>query len=322
MLASEEVIIFARMNIPDQRPRIVFLGTPDFAAASLRALVENHFHIVAVVTAPDKPAGRGMQMKASAVKTYALSQNLPVLQPERLKSKAFIRELTSYRADLQVVVAFRMLPEMVWSMPPLGTLNVHASLLPQYRGAAPINWAIINGETETGVTTFRLKQEIDTGDILLQQKVAVLPEDNAGSLYLKLMDQGAELLIKTIQGLIDEAISEQPQQAHSRLKPAPKIFKEDTRINWNRPVIELHNFIRGLSPSPTAFTMISGKQLKIFHATFEIAETNQEPGAYQTDRKTYLRFAAADGWLYCRELQYEGKRKMPVADFLRGFRQH
>jgi len=308
------------MNIPDQSPRIIFLGTPDFAVASLRALVENHFNVVAVVTAPDKPAGRGMQMKASDVKTYALSQNLPVLQPERLKSPDFMEMLRSYQADLQVVVAFRMLPEAVWNMPPLGTINVHASLLPQYRGAAPVNRAVMNGETETGVTTFRLQHAIDTGNILLQQKVAILPEDNAGSLYMKLMHTGAELLITTITGIIDGTIREQPQPQGGEWKHASKIFREDARIDWNRPVKELHNLVRGLSPYPAAFTTISGKQLKIYHSAFEEAPVNLQLGEYETDGKTYLRFAAADGWLYCLTLQYEGKKKMSVADFLRGFR--
>ena len=308
------------MNLPQPFPRIIFLGTPDFAVASLRALVENHFNVVAVVTAPDKPAGRGMQLKASDVKTYALSQNLPVLQPERLKSPDFLEALQSYQADMQVVVAFRMLPEVVWNMPPLGTINVHASLLPQYRGAAPINRAIMNGETETGVTTFQLKHTIDTGNILLQQKVSILPEDNAGSLYEKLMHTGATLLVETIRGIVDGTIQEQPQPQGGEWKHAPKIFREDARLDWNRPVIELHNLVRGLAPYPAAFTLISGKQLKIFHTAFEQTPVNRQPGEFETDGKTYLRFAATDGWLYCLDLQYEGKKRMPVEDFLRGFR--
>ena len=302
-------------------PRIVFLGTPDFAVASLKALVEHNFNVVAVVTAPDKPAGRGMQLKMSAVKEYALSQDLPVLQPEKLKDPGFIETLRSYNADLQIVVAFRMLPEIVWNMPPMGTLNVHGSLLPKYRGAAPINWAIINGETETGVTTFRLKHEIDTGDILLQQSVAILPEDNIGSVYEKLMHEGAQLLIKTVNGLIENTIHDRPQDEMETATHAPKIFKETCRINWDAPVEQIHNLIRGLSPIPTAFTTLKEKQLKVFKSSFEHIELFQEvPGTVATDGKTYLKFAGRDGWLHCIEVQYEGKKRMPVTDFLRGFR--
>lgn len=301
-------------------PRIVFLGTPEFAVASLDALVANNYNVVAVVTAPDKPAGRGMQLKGSAVKEYARSKNIPVLQPEKLKNNTFLEQLKSYNADLQVVVAFRMLPEVVWDMPPLGTVNVHASLLPQYRGAAPVNWAIINGETETGVTTFKLKHEIDTGNILLQEKVPILPEDTIGTLYEKLMQKGADLLLDTVAGLRDNTIQEQPQELDIVPRHAPKIYKEDGQINWEKPVAELHNLVRGLSPYPAAYTYIAGKQLKIFTSEYEIADTNMLPGAYETDGKKYLKFAAKDGWLYCKEVQYEGKKKMPVGDFLRGFR--
>lgn len=298
------------------------MGTPDFAVASLQALVENGYNVVAVVTAPDKPAGRGMQLKASAVKEYAVTQSIPVLQPEKLKNEDFLNELRSYKADLQIVVAFRMLPEVVWDMPEMGTVNVHASLLPQYRGAAPINWAIINGEKETGVTTFRLKHEIDTGNILLQEKVAILPEDNIGTVYEKLMRKGAGLLIKTVDGLVDNTISEQPQpESVAALKHAPKIFKEDCQIDWSKSTEEIHNLIRGLSPYPAAYTSIDGKQLKIFTSSFEKASTGiHSQGDYETDGKSFLKFAAADGWVNCLEVQYEGKKKMPVADFLRGFR--
>lgn len=300
--------------------KIVFLGTPDFAVASLQALVENGFRVVAVVTAPDKPAGRGMQLKASAVKEYAVSQDIPVLQPERLKNPEFLAALRSYNADLQVVVAFRMLPEAVWNMPPMGTINVHGSLLPYYRGAAPINWAIINGETETGVTTFQLKHEIDTGDILLQHKEAILPEDNFGTMYYKLMQAGAQLLVRTINGLMEENITEQPQHLVDKETHAPKIFKDTCRIDWNQPVMTIHNLIRGLAPVPTAFTTLGDKQLKIFSSTTETAVHEIAPGTADSDGKTYLRFATPDGWLYCTEVQYEGKKKMPVADFLRGYR--
>lgn len=297
------------------------MGTPDFAVASLSALVENGYNVVAVITAPDKPAGRGMQLKASAVKEYAVSKSLPVLQPDKLKNPDFLEELRSYKADLQIVVAFRMLPEVVWDMPSLGTVNVHASLLPQYRGAAPINWAIINGEKETGVTTFRLKHEIDTGNILLQEKVTILPEDNIGTVYEKLMNKGAGLLLKTVDGLVNNTITEQPQpESASELRHAPKIFKEDCQINWNKTAEEVHNLVRGLAPYPAAFTFIEGKQLKIFGSSVEKNETPADPGTVETDGKSYLRFAAADGWVNCLDVQYEGKKRMAITDFLRGFR--
>jgi methionyl-tRNA formyltransferase len=308
------------MSVDPKSLRIVFLGTPDFAVASLKALIENGLNVVAVITAPDKPAGRGMQLKTSAVKEYALEQGLTVWQPEKLKNPEFLARLADLKADLQVVVAFRMLPEAVWRMPPLGTVNVHASLLPQYRGAAPINWAIINGEGETGVTTFKLKQEIDTGDILLQQKVAILPEDNMGTLYEKLMQEGAVLLVKTIEGLSDGTLTEQPQITAPELKHAPKIFKEDGHIDWHKEVKAIHNLVRGLSPYPTAFTYLEGKTLKLFQSSYERTTGHAAAGQYETDGKTYLRFAAADGWLYVLDLQYEGKKRMSIADFLRGFR--
>lgn len=302
--------------------RIVFFGTPDFAVASLKALVDAGANIVAVVTAPDKPAGRGMQLQASAVKQYALSQNLPVLQPEKLKAPEFVNALKELNADLHIVVAFRMLPEVVWDMPPMGTINVHGSLLPQYRGAAPINWAIINGETETGVTTFKLKHEIDTGNVLMQKKLPILPEDNIGTVYEKLMQLGGELLVETVKGFAEGTLTEtpQPDAATAQLKHAPKLFKEHMRIDWNKPVVDIHNLIRGLSPYPAAFTMLQNKVLKIYQSHYEVAETGKTTGEYDTDGKTYLRFAAADGWLYVDELQQEGKKRMNTADFLRGFR--
>lgn len=303
-----------------QYPRIIFLGTPDFAVATLKALVENKYNVVAVVTAPDKPAGRGMQLKASAVKEYAVTQQLPVLQPEKLRSRAFLAELAAYKADLQVVVAFRMLPEVVWNMPPMGTVNVHASLLPQYRGAAPINWAIINGEHETGVTTFKLVHEIDTGNILLQQSVPILDTDNIGTLYEKLMQEGAALLLRTVDGLVKGTIAEQPQPETGVLKHAPKIFREDCQIDWQRDAASVHNLVRGMSPYPAAFTTLGGKQLKIFTSAFSLEQHGQQPGHYESDGKTYLRFAAADGWVYCRDIQYEGKKRMDIEAFLRGFR--
>lgn len=296
------------------------MGTPEFAVASLRALYEGGYNVVAVVTAPDKPAGRGMQLKVSAVKEYAMENGLPVLQPEKLRDESFLAALRACRADLQVVVAFRMLPEIVWNMPPMGTVNVHASLLPQYRGAAPINRAVMNGERETGVTTFLLKQEIDTGNILLQQKVPVLPADNAGTVYEKLMAEGAALLLQTVDGLAAGNIAGRPQVTTDFLHHAPKIFREDCAIDWNRPAEAIHNQIRGLAPYPAAFTMLEGKQMKIFGSSFEPAANLPAPGSYETDGRSLLRFAAADGWLYCLDIQYEGKKRMPVSDFLRGFR--
>jgi methionyl-tRNA formyltransferase len=302
--------------------RIIFLGTPDFAVASLKALVEAGANVVAVVTAPDKPAGRGMQLQASAVKQYAQTQDIPVLQPEKLKDQQFLQELAAYKADLQVVVAFRMLPVVVWDMPRLGTINVHASLLPQYRGAAPINWAVINGETETGVTTFQLQHEIDTGNILQQKKVVITPEDNAGTVHDKLMEAGAELLLQTVNALADDALKAIPQSdvAVEEIKHAPKIFKQDLQLDWDKPVEMLHNFVRGMSPYPTAFTMLNGKTLKIYKTHFEKSSINKVHGDYDTDGQAYLRFATKDGWLYIDELQLEGKRKMDIVSFLRGFR--
>ncbi len=300
--------------------RIVFLGTPDFAVASLQALVEAGYQVVAVVTAPDKPAGRGRQLKASAVKEYALSQNLPVLQPEKLKNPDFLAELKSYNADLQVVVAFRMLPVAVWDMPPMGTVNVHGSLLPYYRGAAPINWAIINGEKETGVTTFKLQHEIDTGDILLQHKEAIHDGDDFGSMYHKLMKAGAALLLDTVAGLLEDRLKAVPQAAIDKETHAPKIFKENCQIDWEQDILSIHNLVRGLSPVPTAFTSLEEKQLKIFRSSVSRENTGTTPGTFDSDGRTYLRFAAKDGWVYALELQYEGKKRMPVEDFLRGYR--
>ena len=300
--------------------KIIFLGTPDFAVASLKALVENGYNVVAVVTAPDKPAGRGRQLKTSAVKDYAVAQNLPVLQPEKLKNPDFLEELKSYNADLQIVVAFRMLPVAVWDMPKMGTVNVHGSLLPYYRGAAPINWAIINGETETGVTTFKLQHEIDTGDILLQHKEAILPEDDFGSMYYKLMQAGAALLLRTVEGLCMDNLKPIPQADIDKETHAPKIFKETCAIDWNQKGEAIHNLIRGLSPIPTAFTSLGEKQLKIFTSKFETAATEKASGAVDSDGKTYLRYACIDGWLYATDVQFEGKKRMLIEDFLRGYR--
>ena len=300
--------------------RIIFLGTPDFAVASLRSLVEHHFEVVAVVTAPDKPAGRGMKLQESAVKKYAVEQHIPVLQPEKLKSPEFIEELKTYGADLQVVVAFRMLPEVVWNMPPLGTINVHASLLPQYRGAAPINWAIINGEKETGVTTFKLKHQIDTGNILLQQKVSIEKNDTAGILHDKLMYAGAELLIKTIQQLQDGTLVEYNQEILTEHKHAPKLFTQTCEIHWDKPSISILNLIQGLSPYPGAFTHLNGKFFKIYNAEV-IHETPDIPvGHYKSDGKKYIYFATKDAFISVLDVQLEGKKRMKTDEFLRGYK--
>jgi methionyl-tRNA formyltransferase len=304
--------------------RIVFMGTPSFAVASLEALVNAGAGIVGVVTAPDKPAGRGLQMTESAVKTYASQQGLPLLQPEKLKDPAFLDALSAWKADVQVVVAFRMLPELVWSMPRLGTINVHASLLPQYRGAAPINWAIINGETETGVTTFRLKHEIDTGNTLLRASVPIGPTTTAGDLHDLLMVKGADLLLDTLEQIGDGTLEETPQPEinPSKLRHAPKIGTETCRIDWHQPINQVYNLIRGLGPYPTAFTQMEGRVLKIFLAEKEEVPPMRlpEPGTYMTNGKTFLKFTALDGYIVVKDLQLEGKKRMGVEEFLRGFR--
>jgi methionyl-tRNA formyltransferase len=301
--------------------RIIFMGTPEFAVPSLDLLYKEGYDIVGVVTAPDKPAGRGMKLSESEVKKYAVANNLKVFQPEKLKHPDFIEQLRELNADLQVVVAFRMLPELVWNMPPLGTINLHASLLPQYRGAAPINWAIINGEKETGVTTFKLQHEIDTGNILLQEKIKITDDETAGSLHDKMKALGAKVLLRTVQQLHNGTLQEHPQRHSSKLCPAPKIFPEDCKINWNQEVAEINNFIRGLSPYPTAFTFLNGKKIKIFSAEIEQFSVLDIPGNFITDRKSYLKFAARDGYISVKELQLEGKKRMRVADFLRGWRE-
>ena len=323
--------------------RLVFMGTPEFAVASLDALVKAGYTIVGVITAPDKPAGRGMKLQESAVKKYAVEKGLRILQPEKLKNPQFLDELKSLNADLQVVVAFRMLPEVVWNMPPLGTINVHGSLLPQYRGAAPINWVLINGEKETGVTTFKLQHEIDTGNILLQDRIPVGEDETAGELHDRMKELGASLLVRTVKGLLDRTLVERPQSAmsnrqlpigneqraeeknepsasHSPLKHAPKIFTETCKIDWNKPVADVHNLIRGLSPYPGAFTTFEGKMLKIYRSRKETGQPSLPAGKYETDRKTFLQFACPDGYISVLELQLEGKKKMSVEEFLRGFR--
>lgn len=305
--------------------RIVFMGTPEFAVASLRALVEAGFNIVGVITAPDKPAGRGMKLTESAVKKYAVEKGLHILQPEKLKNPEFLKELQGLQANLQVIVAFRMLPEVVWNLPALGTINLHGSLLPQYRGAAPINWAIINGEKETGVTTFKLQQEIDTGNILLQEKIPIGENDTAGELHDVMKEIGASLLVATVKGIEDGSLqetnqSEAIQQMRGELKHAPKIFTETCIINWNKTCDEVHNLVRGLSPYPGAVTNLQGKILKIYKSTKEKTSVSHAAGELVTDRKTFLKFAAADGYIHVTDIQLEGKKRIGVLDFLRGYR--
>lgn len=326
--------------------RIVFMGTPEFAVASLDALVKAGCNIVGVVTAPDKPAGRGMKLNESAVKKYAVEHGLHVLQPEKLKNPVFIDELKALKADLQIVVAFRMLPEVVWNMPPMGTINVHGSLLPQYRGAAPINWAVINGEKETGVTTFKLKHEIDTGDILLQQSFSIGEDETAGEVHDRMKEIGAALLVKTVKGLAEGTLKERPQTSEHRpqptvdspqlitgalpssverepsttLKHAPKIFTETCKIDFSKTVEEVHNLIRGLSPFPGAFTELNGKMLKIYRSKKETSPNSYQGGELVTDNKTFLKFSCSNGYVHVLELQLEGKKRMSVEEFLRGYR--
>jgi methionyl-tRNA formyltransferase len=286
--------------------------------ASLQALIENGMQVVAAVTAPDKPAGRGMKLQQSAVKKYAVEKNIPVLQPEKLKSPEFLDELRSYHADVQVVVAFRMLPEVVWNMPPLGTINVHASLLPNYRGAAPINWAIINGEKETGVTTFKLQHEIDTGHILLQSTVGITEQDTAGTLHDKLMTAGAALIVDTLHQVEKGHVAEKPQIVLHDYKHAPKLFTETCLIDWNHTTEHVYNLIRGLSPYPAAFTIVNDKKMKLFLCS-KIIHTHQlQPGTLLSDNKHSIRFACTDGFIEVNELQLEGKTRMKTDDFLRG----
>ena len=302
--------------------RIVFMGTPEFAVFSLKCLMEAGYEIAAVVTAPDKPAGRGMELQESAVKKFAASNGLRILQPVKLKDHLFIESLRDLNADLFVVVAFRMLPEAVWNMPPLGTINVHASLLPQYRGAAPINWAVINGETMTGVTTFKLKHQIDTGNILLSSPVPIKKEDNAGSVHDKLMKEGGLLLVETLKQLQSGSLKETSQDTidENQLHHAPKIHAETCRIDWDQPAEHIYNLIRGLSPYPAAFTSFDGKKMKIFSSSVIKGASETAPGMVITDNKTFLRFAAKDGMVDIHELQWEGRKRMNTADFLRGYR--
>jgi len=307
----------------DKKPRIIFMGTPAFAVASLSALLAAEMNVVAVVTAPDKPAGRGMQMQESAVKQFALANQLMVLQPEKLKSPDFLKAIQDLQPDLQIVVAFRMLPEIIWSLPPMGTLNVHGSLLPQYRGAAPINWAIINGEKETGVTTFQLQHAIDTGAILLQDKIAITENMTAGALHDVMKEAGAKLLIKTVTGLVSNTIKAIPQATtldESLLKHAPKLFTKDAEINWQDTVEHIHNLVRGLAPFPSAITKIDGKVVKLFSTYILQEKPSESLGAFVTDGKTYAKIACSNGYLGLHDIQWEGKKRMPIVDFLRGYR--
>lgn len=304
--------------------RIVFMGTPEFAVAILDKLVSEGCQVVGVVTAPDKPAGRGMQLTPSAVKKYALEKGLHILQPPKLKAPEFLAELAALNADLQVVVAFRMLPETVWNMPPLGTINLHASLLPKYRGAAPINWAIINGEQETGITTFKLQHAIDTGDVLMQQTIPIRDDETAGELHDEMKNLGASLVHQTLQQYVAGALKPKPQADlgdPAALPSAPKIHTDTCKIDWTKSVKAVYDLVRGLSPYPAAFTFLEGKLLKVFKSEMKMAKVSQ-PGSYESDGKTYLRFAAADGWLYLTEIQLEGKKRMAIEDFLRGHRFH
>lgn len=313
--------------IKKEELRIIYMGTPDFAVAPLKRLVENGYKIVGVVTMPDKPVGRHQnKLTPSPVKVYAEEHGLTLLQPERLKDETFLEALRSLRADLQIVVAFRMLPEVVWNMPRLGTFNLHASLLPQYRGAAPINWAIIQGEKETGITTFFLDHEIDTGKIIHRRAVPILEEDNAESVHDKLMVLGAELVQQTVDDILADNVTPLPQiqlQGDKPLQPAPKIFKETCRIDWTKDVQSTYDFIRGLSPYPAAWTTLhhDGKtsSLKIFASVKEYSPVDEPVGTVLTDGKTYLKISQSDGWQSVKVLQIEGKRRMNTADFLRGF---
>jgi len=298
--------------------RIIFMGTPDFAVASLAALVENSMPVVAVITAPDRKKGRGQSLIPSPVKEYALAKEIPVLQPTNLKSEDFLRELKSFDANLQVVVAFRMLPEVVWAMPTLGTFNLHASLLPNYRGAAPINWAIINGEKETGVTTFYLKHEIDTGSIIFQEKEEININDTVGDLYLRLMEKGSQLVVQTVKAIANENVETYPQNEENAYKTAPKIFKDTCKIDWQSDAESIHNFIRGLNPYPAAWTEIDNVAVKIFKIQKTEIRKDMPTGSYLTDHKSQLLVKTGDSWVEILEIQFPGKKKMLIADLLRG----
>ncbi|UZD23649.1 methionyl-tRNA formyltransferase [Algoriphagus halophytocola] len=301
--------------------RIIYMGTPEFAVPALELLVENGWNVIGVITAPDKPKGRGQKLVPSPVKEAALKHGLHIMQPTNLKSPEFQRNLKELNADLQIVVAFRMLPEAVWSMPPLGTFNLHASLLPDYRGAAPINWAIINGDEETGVTTFFLQHEIDTGSIIYQEKVQILEEDNLGSVYQKLMDVGSKLVLQTVQDIAEDKVKSYPQDESKAIHHAPKIFKETCEINWENSAESIHNLIRGLSPYPGAWTKFDGKICKIFKSrVLTPGNSALKPGELTTDNKNFLKVQTGRGMLDILELQIEGKKRMKTEDLLRGYK--
>ncbi|MGB6082755.1 methionyl-tRNA formyltransferase [Moheibacter sp.] len=302
--------------------KIVFMGTPEFAAICLEEILNSKHEVVGVITVPDKPAGRGQKLSQSAVAKLAIEKNLKLLQPEKLKNPEFLEELNSLDTDAFVVVAFRMLPKEVWQIPAKGTFNLHASLLPQYRGAAPINWAIINGETETGVTTFLIDEKIDTGNILLKEKVQILPDDNAGTLHDKLAESGKKLIIETLNGLENNSIQPQPQENPGELKPAPKIFKEDCKIDWSEPIEKIHNKIRGLSPYPAAWTNFiqdnESKSVKIYKGYFEHNQENSDKPGQIKFEKNQIKILLSDGIYYVEELQPEGKKRMTDKDFVNG----
>lgn len=315
--------------------RIVYMGTPDFAVESLKALVEGGYNVVGVVTMPDKPMGRHQDtLQPSPVKQYAIEHGLKVMQPVKLKDPEFVEELRSLNADLQIVVAFRMLPEVVWAMPKYGTFNAHASLLPKYRGAAPINWAVINGDTETGITTFMLKHEIDTGDVIDQVRIPIADTDNVEIVHDRLMELSGKLVTKTVDSIIDgsfktisqEELLRQQQSMNAEtsqeelLSPAPKIFRDTCRINWNQSTKKIYDFIRGLSPYPAAWTTLNGKSVKIYETEKEIAEHSYPTGTILCDSKSFIKVATTDGYVNIKVLQLEGKKRMPVTDLLRGFK--
>ncbi len=297
--------------------KIVFLGNPEFAVASLKKIHEAGFEIVAVVTGPDKPAGRGLKVQHSPVKEYALQHHLNILQPEKLKAPEFIESIKKLEPDLGVVIAFRMLPEVVWNLPSIGTVNLHASLLPQYRGAAPINWAIINGEKETGLTTFFLKHEIDTGNIIFSEKISIGEDETAGSLHDRMMVAGADLMLKTVQAIESKSFPETPQPNFKELKHAPKIYKPDCVLDFSKDISEVYNKIRGLSPYPTAFTYVDNKVFKIYSVSKEIADHKTDFGTFIKDKQS-LKIAVANGFIHLQEVQIEGKKKMGIGEFLNG----
>ena len=302
--------------------RIVFMGTPEFAVESLKAIVDTGFNVVGVITAPDKPAGRGRKLQESAVKKYAVEQGLPLLQPVNLKSEDFLQQLRAWQPNLQVVVAFRMLPKAVWDLPEYGTFNLHASLLPHYRGAAPINWAIINGETTTGVSTFFLDEKIDTGEMILQEAVEIGPKDDAGVLHDKLMTRGSELVIETLKKIREGEVVTTPQKEATGLRDAFKLTKENTRIDWSQPLEQIYNHIRGLSPYPAAWTILYNEgqefQFKIYSVEMEAAAHEMKPGTLLQEGKK-VKIAVQGGFLELMEVQLPGKRKMSVRDLLNGF---